>query len=84
MSTLGQRERATQNRVVEFFQQELNYAYLGDWQDRQGKCETEYLFQRFRMRKSFFIDTYTQSERPNCGGILATSFASATPSRLHP
>lgn len=45
MSNVGQRERATQNRVVEFFQQELGYDYLGDWQDREGNqnIETEYL-----------------------------------------
>ena len=45
MSNVGQRERATQNRVVEFFQQELNYAYLGDWQDRENNrnIEPQYL-----------------------------------------
>ena len=45
MSTVGQRERATQNRVVEFFQTELDYRYLGDWQDREGNrnIETGYL-----------------------------------------
>jgi len=41
MSNVGQRERATQNRVVEFFQQELNYAYLGDWQDRPSNRNIE-------------------------------------------
>jgi type I restriction enzyme R subunit len=41
MSNVGQRERATQNRVVEFFQKELNYSYLGDWQDRQGNSNIE-------------------------------------------
>jgi type I restriction enzyme, R subunit len=45
MSNVGQRERATQNRVVDFFQQELNYSYLGDWQDREGNrnIEPQYL-----------------------------------------
>ena len=41
MSNVGQRERATQKQVVEFFKQELNYAYLGDWQDRQGNRNVE-------------------------------------------
>ena len=41
MSNVGQRERATQNQVVEFFQKELNYAYLGDWQDREGNRNIE-------------------------------------------
>src|SRR5690554_2502606 len=36
MTNVGQRERATQQRVVEFFQTELGYRYLGNWQDRDG------------------------------------------------
>lgn len=45
MSNVGQRERATQDRVVEFFQQALGYDYLGDWQDREDNrnIEPEYL-----------------------------------------
>lgn len=34
MSNVGQRERITQNRIVQFFQTDLGYRYLGDWQDR--------------------------------------------------
>lgn len=47
MSNVGQRERITQNRVVGFFQKELGYDYLGDWQDREGNknIEPEYLRQ---------------------------------------
>ncbi|PXX47169.1 type I restriction endonuclease subunit R [Undibacterium pigrum] len=41
MSTVGQLERATQNRVVEFFQRKLNYEYLGDWHDREGNRNIE-------------------------------------------
>ena len=33
MSTVGQRERLTQNRVVEFFREELGYRYLGNLED---------------------------------------------------
>ena len=33
MSTVGQREILTQRRVVAFFQDALNYAYLGHWKD---------------------------------------------------
>lgn len=45
MSNVGQRERATQDSVVEFFCNELNYDYLGDWSDREGNrnIEPEYL-----------------------------------------
>ena len=45
MSNVGQKERATQERVVTFFKQQLGYDYLGDWQDREGNrnIEPEYL-----------------------------------------
>ncbi len=32
MSNVGQRESATQNRIVQFFQSQLGYRYLGNWQ----------------------------------------------------
>ena len=32
MSNVGQRERMTQQRIVELFQTDLGYRYLGDWQ----------------------------------------------------
>ena len=41
MSNVGQRERITQNRIVRFFQNELDYRYLGDWQDRDGNKNIE-------------------------------------------
>ncbi len=41
MSNVGQRERATQNRIVKFFQQELGYRYLGDWQERSNNKNIE-------------------------------------------
>ena len=33
MSDVGQRERATQNRVVRLFQEQLKYDYLGNWEE---------------------------------------------------
>jgi type I restriction enzyme, R subunit len=41
MSKVGQPERATQNRVVKLLKQELNYDYLGDWQDRPNNRNIE-------------------------------------------
>ena len=41
MSTIGQPERATQNRVIALFRDELSYRYLGDWTDRDGNSNIE-------------------------------------------
>jgi type I restriction enzyme R subunit len=45
MSLIGDPERLTQNRVVDFFQSQLGYEYLGDWQyrDHNKNIETEIL-----------------------------------------
>ena len=41
MSTVGEREIRTQQRVVAFFWQALGYAYLGHWKDREGNSNIE-------------------------------------------
>ncbi|WP_019589393.1 MULTISPECIES: type I restriction endonuclease subunit R [unclassified Thioalkalivibrio] len=41
MSTVGQRERLTQQQVLRVFQDELSYRYLGDWKDRAGNRNIE-------------------------------------------
>ena len=41
MSAIGQPERATQNRVIALFRDELGYRYLGDWTDRDGNSNIE-------------------------------------------
>ena len=38
---IGKPERITQNRVIDLFQDELGYRYLGDWQDREGNSNIE-------------------------------------------
>lgn len=41
MNQVGQPERQTQNRIVQLFQQQLSYRYLGNWQDRPNNSNIE-------------------------------------------
>lgn len=41
MSTVGQREILSQQRVIAFFRHALGYAYLGHWKDREGNSNVE-------------------------------------------
>ena len=41
MCNIGQPERATQNRVVALFRDELDYRYLNDWTDRPNNSNIE-------------------------------------------
>jgi len=41
MSPAGQTERATQDRVIALFTDELEYKYLGDWTDRPNNSNIE-------------------------------------------
>ncbi|MBO6553737.1 MAG: type I restriction endonuclease subunit R [Roseitalea sp.] len=41
MSKVGQLERATQNRIVKLFRDQLGYAYLGNWIDRPENSNIE-------------------------------------------
>jgi type I restriction enzyme R subunit len=34
MTDIGQKERATQNRVIKLFRERLGYDYLGNWEDK--------------------------------------------------
>ncbi len=44
MTTVGQIERATQNRVVRLFREQLGYDYLGNWEERpDNRCVEEKL-----------------------------------------
>jgi len=40
-SSVGQTERATQNRIIALFRDELGYRYVGDWTDREGNSNIE-------------------------------------------
>ncbi|MGP9489254.1 type I restriction endonuclease subunit R [Glutamicibacter sp. AOP33-2CA-4] len=52
MSTVGQVERRTQDRVVELFQDQLGYEYIGNWEYREDNShiETDLLAQNLRAR----------------------------------
>ena len=75
MSTIGQPERATQNRVIALFRDELGYRYLGDWTDRDGNSNIEeglltaYLPQaRLHVRRRSAAALYelrTEADNPN-------------------
>ncbi|MDF7824687.1 HsdR family type I site-specific deoxyribonuclease [Pontiellaceae bacterium B12227] len=41
MSEVGQKERATQNRVVKLFQDQLKYDYLGNWEEGERTMPVE-------------------------------------------
>ena len=47
-------ERVSQNRLVKLFKEELNYTYLGDWEEREGNSniEEEYL-SKYLTRKDY-------------------------------
>ena len=41
MRSIGQPERATQDRVIALFRDQLDYRYVGDWTDRDGNSNIE-------------------------------------------
>jgi len=41
MTNIGKPERVTQNRVIALFRDELDYDYLGDWEEREGNSNIE-------------------------------------------
>jgi type I restriction enzyme R subunit len=47
MNEIGQSERATQNRVITLFRDELGYRFLGDWTDRDNSNIEEGLLTGF-------------------------------------
>jgi len=52
MNTIGQRERFTQQQVLRFFQHELGYRYLGNWQDQaNNRCIEEDLLKSWLARQ---------------------------------
>ncbi len=57
MSTVGQKERATQNRVIRLFQKKLGYTYLGNWEERSGNRNIEEEYLRTFLKRQGYSDT---------------------------
>ncbi|HOT15873.1 MAG TPA: type I restriction endonuclease, partial [Bacteroidales bacterium] len=54
MSKVGQIERITQNRIVALFQSELEYRYLGNWEERENNSNVdEALLTAFLTKKGY-------------------------------
>ena len=54
MSEVGDRERATQDRVVKLFKEKLDYAYLGNWEERENNSNIEeYILRKYLSKKGY-------------------------------
>src|SRR5665213_3317989 len=56
MSTIGQKERKTQQRVVKLFRDTLGYAFLGNWEEREGNRNIELEFLRAWLKRQGHTD----------------------------
>jgi type I restriction enzyme R subunit len=50
---IGHSERATQNRVIALFRDELSYRFLGDWSDRANSNLDEDLLNAWLDRRGY-------------------------------
>lgn len=57
MTNIGQIERITQNRVIELFKSQLNYRYLGNWEERQNNSNVE-----VELLSQFLSKTYSEKQ----------------------
>ncbi len=53
---IGKPERASQNRVVKLFKEELGYSNLGNWEDRENNSNIEVDLLTTYLKKSGYID----------------------------
>ena len=60
MTDIGQRERATQERVIEFFTQSLGYEYLGNWRQRENSNIEKDLLREY-LKEQQYGDTAIES-----------------------
>ncbi len=56
MSTVGQIERATQNRVIKLLREQLGYTYLGNWEVRQDNSNIEERYLRPFLKRQGYSD----------------------------
>ncbi len=56
MSTVGQKERATQNRVIKLLKK-LGYTYLGNWEERLDNSNIEEAYLRPFLKRQGYSDT---------------------------
>ena len=62
MTTVGQIERATQNRVVKLFREQLGYDYLGNWEERpDNRCVEEKLLRGALHLRGYANDLITRT-----------------------
>ena len=57
MSTVGQIERATQDRVVKLFREQLGYKYLGNWEEHPNNSNIEKTYLRPFLKRQGYSDT---------------------------
>ena len=60
MSQVGQIERLTQNRVVKLFKDQLDYTYLGNWEDRLNNSNIEEEFLTHYLTKKGYNRTLSR------------------------
>lgn len=56
MSSVGQIERLTQNRIVKLFREKLDYDYLGNWEDRPTNSNIEETLLKNYLTKAGYSD----------------------------
>lgn len=60
MNNIGELERATQKRVVQFFELVLKYDYLGDWSERLSNSNVESIYLIPFLKQQGYSDTLIQ------------------------
>lgn len=56
MSAVGQKEKTTQERVVQLFQEQLGYEYLGNWKSRPANSNIEHEYLKAFLKKRGYSD----------------------------